>query len=124
MHQESVIRRIVSSVKVLDLVLFCGIVVAALWLTLDNLKASGDRIVVHAGDRMYEYSLKEDGVRKVQGPLGETVIEIRNGRARIVDSPCVNKICIRQGFAHPLVCLPNKIIVDVEDSEGFDAVAR
>ncbi|MCQ2123846.1 MULTISPECIES: NusG domain II-containing protein [unclassified Fibrobacter] len=110
--------------KVIDVVLLLVILAVSIWMIFRSMSASGDRIVVHAADRMYEFSLKEDGSYKIPGPLGETTVQVKNGRARIVESPCPNKICIRQGFAKPLVCLPNKIIVDVEDSEGFDAVAR
>lgn len=111
-------------VKPLDILLFVALLAWSIYVTVHSVSSSGDRIMVHAADDVYEFSLKDDGIHKVKGPLGETTIEVKGGRVHIIDSPCKNKTCIRQGFAKPLVCLPNKIIVDIEESEGFDAIAE
>ncbi|HEX6929013.1 MAG TPA: NusG domain II-containing protein [Gammaproteobacteria bacterium] len=63
----------------------------------------------------------------VAGPLGETVIEIREGRARIVASPCTKKICIRAGWldtaGETTACVPNRVSVALlGDDPRFDAL--
>ena len=108
----------------MDCLLFVLIFVGAIYIMQDSMRASGDKITVHAEDNVYEFSLREDGIQRVKGHFGETVIEIKGGRAHIISSPCKNKTCIRQGFGKTLVCLPNKVMVHVEDSEGYDAVAQ
>ncbi len=108
----------------LDILLFAGILSLSVFVTIKSAIVSSDRAVVHAADDVYEFSLKEDGIHRVKGPLGMTTLEIKDGRIRIIDSPCPNKTCIRQGYAKPLVCLPNKVIVNVEESEGYDAIAE
>jgi hypothetical protein len=57
----------------------------------------------------------------VPGPLGDTVVEIRDGQARIVSSPCTNQTCVAAGSIHArgqwLACLPNRVLVSV-NGEG------
>ena len=111
-------------VRPLDILLFVTILAWAIFITAQTANTSNDKVVVHAANDVYEFSLNEDGVHQVHGALGITTIEIKDGRVRITDSPCPNKTCIRQGFAKPLVCLPNKVIVNIEESEGYDAIAE
>ncbi len=79
-----------------------------------------------------------NGVFAVEGPLGETQIEIRDGRARIVASPC-REPAWHGGWLSRLgqksICLPNRVVIEAEgggalggvlpDSvDGFDAETR
>lgn len=64
---------------------------------------------------------------RVDGPLGETLIEIADGAARIVASPCRQKICINRGWlshaGETAACLPNRISVTLlGDDPRFDAM--
>jgi hypothetical protein len=76
------------------------------------------------------YSLTEDRVIAVAGPLGDTIVEIRDGAVRFVESPCRDKICIAAGFLNETgqwaACLPNRVFVTVsgdrpDKDDGVDA---
>ncbi|MDR1239127.1 MAG: NusG domain II-containing protein [Treponema sp.] len=60
----------------------------------------------------------------VPGPLGDTVVEIHGGRARVLSSPCQNQTCVAAGTIHArgqwIACLPNRVLVSVESSSGED----
>lgn len=63
----------------------------------------------------------------IDGPLGRTRIEIRNGQARIIESPCRQKLCILEGWlqhaGETAACVPNKVGVSlVSASSNLDAV--
>ena len=63
----------------------------------------------------------------IRGPLGDTVIEIDAGRARVVASPCTQKLCMRSGWldnaGDATACLPNRISVALLGGDPrFDAV--
>ncbi|QPJ66441.1 MAG: hypothetical protein G3M78_13960 [Candidatus Nitrohelix vancouverensis] len=62
-------------------------------------------------------SLYDETVVHVPGPLGDTEVEIRDGRARILRSPCANKVCIKSGsirYADRIVaCIPNRVVVRI-----------
>lgn len=64
----------------------------------------------------------------VSGPLGETVVEIAEGRARVVSSPCTQKICLRSGWLEAAgdatACVPNRVSVALLGRDPrFDAVS-
>ena len=57
----------------------------------------------------------------VSGPLGDTVVEIGGGGARIMSSPCLNQTCVSAGrilkAGQWAVCLPNRVILYIDKSE-------
>jgi hypothetical protein len=74
------------------------------------------------------YPLDANRELKVSGPLGDTIVEIRDKAAFIENSPCPNKTCIAAGsISRPgqwLACLPNQVIVRIEGGSaegGVDA---
>lgn len=51
----------------------------------------------------------------IQANLGDVVIEIKNGGARILESNCPHKICIRSGqirkAGQAIACVPNRLML-------------
>lgn len=68
-----------------------------------------------AGRLLYTLPLSLDKTVEVEGPAGKTVVEIRDSKVRIKESPCANKICLHQGWIRngAIICLPNRVIVSV-----------
>ena len=87
-------------------------------MTVRGLGQKGSRVLVSAAGVKYEYSVSQNGTYTVAGELGPTTFEIKDGRVRITDSPCPNKTCISQGWHNPLVCLPNKVMITMENETG------
>lgn len=71
------------------------------------------------GRPAYVLPLDKDRIVSVEGPNGKTIIEIKNRKVRITDSPCPNKLCVEQGWINSggLVCLPNKVVITIGDHE-------
>jgi hypothetical protein len=74
------------------------------------------------------FPLDQDRTLSVHGPLGDTVVELRGGQARVLSSPCSEKICVRTGaIARPgqwIACLPNRVFLDIQgSSRAADAVS-
>lgn len=65
----------------------------------------------------------------VPGRLGESIIEVKNGKIRFIHSPCRGKYCIHHGWQTQggdfVACLPNEVSISVhsEASTQFDAIA-
>ncbi|MDR2632031.1 MAG: NusG domain II-containing protein [Treponema sp.] len=74
----------------------------------------------------------------VKGPLGDTLVQVQGGKARVLASPCTNQTCVAAGAIQShgqwLACLPNKVLVSIEKSgppgsaeepggEGLDGAA-
>lgn len=92
----------------------------------------GKHVVVEVdGKRILELPLDRDDVREVQGPLGKTVINIKDKSVFVSESACHNKICINMGRIHNpgevIVCVPNRVFVTIKGNGGdnsLDGVTR
>lgn len=86
---------------------------------------------------IYEKALKasdaagEAEILRFTGSAGEYVIEIKDGKVRMLSALCPDKLCVRQGWvAHayePIICLPQKVIVSIEEErkeQDIDAIVK
>ena len=93
-------------------------------LSLKTIGSVGNVLVVETENGRYAYSLSENGIYSFTGPLGVTEIEIRDGKARVISSPCRNKTCMKAGWAGTLCCLPNRIVATATgEGGGVDAIS-
>lgn len=72
-------------------------------------------------------NLARDKRFQIQGKLGLSTIEIRDGKVRFLKSPCQGKQCIHTGWLHQggefAACLPNAIsLLVLGDKQRFDAI--
>ena len=93
------------------------------------LQKAGIDVIVETENKLTgNYSLKKDQLLSVKGPLGVTKIEIKDGRARITESPCLHKVCVKMGWIRNAgkiaVCVPNQVVVRItgEKVGGPDAI--
>lgn len=114
-------------------VMIIGLSVAALVL-LSVIVYGGpasETLVISADSGDWVYPLSASRTIEVPGKLGVTVVIIDQGQARIIDSPCTNKLCL----ASPPIsktgewsaCLPNGVFIRIEGarkSDEIDAVVR
>ena len=92
----------------------------------------GKHVIVEVdGQRVLELSLDRNVTKSVKGPLGETVIVVENRTARIAESPCTHRYCVRMGsLRHSgeiAVCVPNRVVVTITgdgEKESFDGVTQ
>lgn len=106
---------------------FDGLLIAFLFflslsgmLYMDRLFPEGDSVKIEVSGRIYGvYPLSANRILDVEGPLGKTVIEIRDRKVRVVSSACPNKLCVHQGFIRrgSIICLPNRVIITIGASE-------
>lgn len=107
------------------------IVVAGLAFFLHNLLgAKGANCVVVKVDGKIEgtYSLGED--QEISINDGTNTLVIKNNRAKMKEADCPDQLCVNQKAIsknnESIICLPNKVVVEVESSENseFDAVSN
>ena len=97
-----------------------------------NFHNGGKHVVVEVdGRHVMELSLDSNVTETVKGPLGETVIVVENGTAKITDSPCPHKYCIRMGSisrrSEIIVCVPNYVFLTISgggEKESFDGITQ
>ena len=109
----------------LALILSIGAVVAAsVFAYGGNVQAS--EVSIENEEGTFLYPLDQDRDVAVHGPLGDTMVHVRDGRVRVHESPCRDKICIAAGWLDQTgqwtACLPNRVFVRVEGGESEDGV--
>ena len=89
--------------------------------------ASDGRVanVYYEGKIIETISLDVDGEYSVIGDNGEVIIEVKNNKVRVLEETSENNLCSKQGYSDVIICLPNKIIIKVEDIESeLDGVVK
>jgi hypothetical protein len=116
-----------SHLKALDWALIALSVAASLWALWWAGQRPGGRptVILEAPQGRWLYPLDTSEVVRIPGLVGESILEIRAGKVRFLDSPCENKICV----AHPplsqngdwAACLPNQVFARIEGAPADDA---
>ncbi len=102
-----------------DLSLITALAFLNLFFLFQNpLNEAGSYAEIQVNQKQYtRVALSRDQIIKVSGPIGITEVKIENGHARIIKSPCQNKICIKSGYIQYadriLACIPNKVLVRI-----------
>ena len=87
-----------------------------------------ERAVIRLDGRVVaEYPLGAPQSYTVAGPLGDTVIEIASGRARVLSDPGPRQYCVQQGWlTRPnaiAICAPNHVSLSLAGRDpGHDSL--
>src|SRR6056297_1026800 len=109
-------------------VALAALLVGAAWAAFWTGGGPADAVQeIAPGDESRRAALSEDDTLEVRGHLGDSRIEIRDGRVRFVDSPCVGRYCVHSGWlsrsGQVAACLPNGVVIEVTGGDReFDAV--
>ena len=88
----------------------------------------GETAKILSGDRQVDIrELHGAGQFDVAGRLGDSVLQIENGKIRFIASPCTNKYCVHAGWlSHSgeiAACLPNGVLIEVQGgAPRYDAI--
>lgn len=85
-------------------------------------------VVTIDGTEYGRYSLSEDRTVKIESENGGyNLLIIEEGDARIEEASCPDKVCVRHKpidkTGETLVCLPNKVVVEIENGEEAEVDA-
>lgn len=111
----------------LDAIVAALIAAAAVWgFTAFRLAPAG-RAVVYVGNAKFGWYDLQGAPRQVEVPtaIGTVTLQVGGGGARVLRSPCPNRLCVKRGTvrrAHgELICMPARLLVVLEGGEGGDA---
>lgn len=121
-----------NGLKKKDRILIGIIICVAVLVTLIHVfiggKGASKVTVKVAGVIQGTYSLSKDREIEING--GTNVLQIKNGRAKMIEADCPDQLCVHQKAVsmnrESIICLPNKVVVTVESSESsdYDAVTN
>ena len=114
--------------KKADFMVFFGILLIGILMLFAGrlFSVQGDTVIITKDGKVFgEYSLSEDA----EIPVWDTnIVKIQDGYAYMHFSTCPDKLCIRQGKASDsskkIICLPNKVTVEVTKKSEIDKVVR
>jgi hypothetical protein len=116
-----------------DVIIVLAVLAISVFLIVQGVAGAG-------ADSRLEVSISANGKEVMVRPLGEdtfeltipgyagdSFLEISGGRARMVDSACPDKLCVRTGWisrpGESIVCLPNRVVIEIKSGEdGPDVV--
>lgn len=116
-------------IKKADIILFIILTVFGLAISILFLPGmgdkSGDTVRISVDGKHYaSYPLSEDREIEIKNGKHSNTIKIENGSVRMLQSNCKNQICVKSGSVSRLrssiVCLPNRVVVEIENRKGGD----
>ncbi|MEI6876114.1 MAG: NusG domain II-containing protein [Spirochaetota bacterium] len=114
--------------KPLDFLIIAVALVATVFVSVAVLggRDGGISVRISGPDGEWDYPLARDREVKVSGPLGTTLVSIREGRVLVEASPCRNQTCVFAGSIDRggqwLACLPNRVFVRLEGGARGEAL--
>lgn len=115
-----------------DLILILGIICIAAFAYLlhERMQNVDDGIVVVKvdGEEKGTYRLSEEQTIEING--GTNILQIKEGKADMTEADCPDKLCVHQKAVskngESIICLPNKVVIEVKSSEQsvYDAVTN
>lgn len=91
-------------------------------------RTTGETAVISVGHHpVAEVSLLKDETFPVKGLIGDSILQVEDGRIRFIDSPCPGRYCIHMGWidrtGEVAACLPNGVVVEIRGGHReFDAI--
>jgi len=99
------------------------IIVSSLFVYKKGVKS--DCAVIEYNGKSENISLNKDRVFTLENGI---VIEVKDGKIRVKDSDCPQKICVKHGWlrfaSDVIVCLPNKTIIYLQQKSDLDYITR
>jgi len=113
------------------ILIFSSLTIASFFFArLFFISNEGSEALIKVGNGpVQKVSLRMGRMVNIEGEKGKVVIEVKDGRVRVVDSSCFQKICVNTGWINKpgqnIICLPNKVLVTIEGKESskIDAVS-
>ena len=114
--------------KLLIVIVVCVALCAFLAHQIIGGDGAGKVTVKVNGELKGTYSLAEDQTIEING--GTNILQIKNGKADMTEADCPDQLCVNQRAisrqGENIICLPHKVVVEVESSESseLDAVTN
>ena len=111
------------------LVILLGMLVVGISFPLFWQGGLADRAIVRQNGQIFaDLDLRAKRQLAVPGPLGQTLIAIEPGRARVVSDPGPRQYCVRQGWlmrpGEIAICAPNRVSLQITGrTKVYDSIS-
>lgn len=108
------------------LLIFVVLIISLLFIFKPNNNDNNKYALVYYEDKVIlKVKLDKHQKYSVKGYLGDVIIETDIDKVRVSEETSKYHLCSKQGYVSngiPIVCLPNKIIIKIEEESELDAV--
>jgi hypothetical protein len=92
----------------------------------------GNKVVIEAAGEVVQViplaEIQAGQQVPIQGPLGDSTLEMGENKVRLIHSPCPDLICVHMGWiskpGEMIICIPNRVVVRIEGEPEWDGIAR
>ncbi len=112
----------IKHIKLGDIILIIILVAVLFFLIKNNSSKNKDIVIIKTSEKSYKYSLSEDRLLNIAGLHGDSIIEIKGNHIRFLESPCPDKLCIRDGILkdRAIICMVNAVIINYDTAKTDD----
>lgn len=107
------------------LLIFVVLIISLLFIFKPNNNNNKYALVYYEDKVILKVKLDKHQKYSVKGYLGDVIIETDIDKVRVSEETSKYHLCSKQGYVSnnvPIVCLPNKIIIKIEEESELDAV--
>jgi len=121
-----------AQTTIADRLIICLGLFLLLWLYnvywIGSNKSSDYALIYVMNQAPIQVDLQHSQQITIKGRLGESLIEVKDGRIRFITSPCHSQFCIHAGWLTNngdfVACLPNQVSIELHNlkTTKFDSV--
>lgn len=107
------------------LLIFASVALVCTAALLIPHKAAKTAEVRSDGKVLCTLDLSKDGEYRVEHGEDWNLLIVENGKIRVDSASCTSQDCVRRGAADggaPIVCLPNRLVIEFSDDGALDAL--
>ena len=108
-----------NDIKLITIIIVISVISLLIYLLFNN--ESDKALVYYENKLLLEIDLNLDDIYIVKGYNGDIKIEVKNKKIRVVEENSNYHLCSKQGYidrsGEMIVCLPNKVIITINNSD-------
>lgn len=107
-----------------DFILIFIVLIIALFLFFNYLsdKQGNKAFVYHENDLILTINLNIDDTYEVMGDNGKVIIKVNDNKIKVDEETSLYHLCSKQGYIskpkEAIICLPNKIIIEIPNNSN------
>ena len=107
-----------------DLLLVIILIAIAIHLSVNMFSSDRRFIIVKYKNKLIgQYSLEKNKLIDISEDI---IVEVANGKVRILKNNCPNQLCVKQGWSStlPIICVPNQVEITVIDKDRKNEIRQ
>ena len=114
-----------------DIILIIGIIcISGIFILFNKLnsKKGTTALVYYENKLVKKIDLSIDKTYNVKGYNGNVLIVVKDNKIKVAKEKSLHHLCSKQGYIsksnETIVCLPNKIVIEIDSKKDIDTVVK